>query len=138
LSAGMEDLREQFNHLTDLKPFPKIAESIGFYTAAFSNAELALWQVYGIVLGVGGMEAMVLLGEFQSFSSKLKAVDRFFTQVRPDIPLNKLIKHIFVEARAVNTFRNKLAHGQYQTDEKNTKLYLHAYATDPVKSRTLP
>jgi hypothetical protein len=91
----MEDLRERFNHLTDLRPFPKIAESIGFYTAAFSNAEFALWQVYGIVLGIDGMEAMVLLGEFQSFSTKLTAVERFFNKVRPDIPLNELIKQIF-------------------------------------------
>jgi hypothetical protein len=67
----MEDLRNRYNHLTDLRPFPKIAELIGYYTAAFSNAELALWQVYGVVLGVDGMEAMILLGELQSFSTKL-------------------------------------------------------------------
>ena len=134
----MEDLRKRYDCVTDQRPFPKIAELIGFYTAAFANAELALWQVYGVVLGVKEMEAMILLGELQSFSTKLKAVERFFIRVRPDIPLNGLIKHIFAQAGEVNAFRNKLAHGQYQTDEHNSKLYIQAFATDPVRSRIEP
>ena len=45
------------------------------------------------------MEAMISLGELQSFSIKLKAVERFFLRVRPDIPANELIKHIFIESK---------------------------------------
>jgi hypothetical protein len=132
----VEDLRLRFSRITDLVAFPEIARLIGIYTAQFGRMELVLWHAYGLVLNMEEDEAMILLGDLQSFAIKLTLVERYFLQKRNDMLGNYSIKLIFEQARIVNTFRNKIAHSQYLTDETNYKLFLQAFASDP--NRVIP
>jgi hypothetical protein len=132
----MEDLRKRFNEMTDLAPFPEIATLIGNYTAQFARFELSIWSAYGVVLGMEEDEVMVLIGDIQSFATKLTGVERFLLEKRNHIDFNLSIRKIFQSARQINTFRNKLVHGLYLTDKKRTAVYLLAFGTDP--NRQIP
>jgi hypothetical protein len=133
---AMEDLRKRFDEMTDLAPFPKIATLIGNYTAQFARFELSIWSAYAVVLGMEEDEVMVLIGDIQSFATKLTGVERFLLEKRNQINFNLSIRKIFQSARQINTFRNKLVHGLYLTYKKRTAVYLLAFGTDP--NRQIP
>jgi hypothetical protein len=129
-----EDIRKKYSYATDLSPFPEIAALIGRYTASFATAEIGLYQVYGIVLGMSEHDAMILLGAIQSFTARLEAVERLFLySEKVGMEYNLLLKQTLDASKLVNQFRNKLAHGTYVTDKERTTLYILAFATDPVR-----
>jgi hypothetical protein len=133
----MTDLRDQFNHTTDLSDFPEIAKLVGIYTARFASLELSTWNVYGFALGMTDTEAMWLLGDFFSFSSKMDAVERFVEVRRDKMPEADIIIGLFSEIRSINGFRNKLAHGIYLTDEVQTKVYISSHVTTPKYAKRI-
>jgi hypothetical protein len=132
--APRRDLREQFSITTNLQQFPEIARHVGLYTATFANAELPLWAIYSIILGMEDIEAIMLLGDIQSFTVKLSAVERIFVRRKDSFaPYAGIFETVFDLAKKVNKFRNKLAHGLYVTDESKSKVYIHAHQSDPKR-----
>jgi hypothetical protein len=134
----MADLRDKYNQLTHLDDFPEIARLVGEYVATFGDWELTLWHIYGIVLDMEEGDAMFLLGQIQSFSTRLECVKSFFQAKRADMTSNELINEILSGAKTINAFRNKLAHGVYLTDKEKSKVILRAYVTDPARSSNQP
>jgi hypothetical protein len=78
-------------------------------------------------------DAMILLGDLQSFSMKLTAIERFFLERKSHIEGNYSIKKILEKARSINSFQNKIAHSLYLTDKTHAKVFLLAFASDPNK-----
>jgi hypothetical protein len=81
---------------------------------------------------------MFLLGQIQSFGTRLSCVEKFFEERRNDMNCNLLIKQILTLTSEIPTFRNKIAHGLYITDESKSKVYLRTFVTDPRRSSSQP
>jgi hypothetical protein len=104
---------------------------VGVYMATFASFEYILWVVYGTVLGEAETSAMRLLGD-ESFKRRLDAIDRY-VEVRFDADAVKGFKHLFKTAVEINGFRNKLAHGLYQTDASQSIVVVDVYLADPKR-----
>ena len=132
-SFAMADLKDQYNRITRLNDFPEIARLIGIYIAHFGELELLIWHTYGIIIGLEEDDAMQLLGQIQSFSTRLEYVETFFKNRRSDMNSNSLVSEIFELTKKINMFRNKLVHGLYVTDGTKSKVYVSDRVTNPKR-----
>jgi hypothetical protein len=123
-------LRDHYNRITHLEDFPEIAILIGVYIAYFGEFEVSIWQTYAIVMGVEEVDAMQSLGK-RRFSEQLCHVENLFNEKSNDMNGNSLVGEILSLTKAINTFRNKIAHSMYVTDDTKSKVYLRPFVTDP-------
>jgi hypothetical protein len=116
--------------MDSLHAFPDLAQHVGQFVAAFATMERMIWCLYGKVIGSDDQGAIAMLGQIESFAIKLTAIQNFLPR-SPHITLKER-KHFydFLEAaRAINAFRNALAHGIYLSDDNGTKVEILTYAT---------
>jgi hypothetical protein len=117
--------------LSTLHEHPDIARHVGCYVATFSGLEMALWFLYAEILGTDFKGAVELLGEIQSFTVRLNAVERFAKHVNA-VDLGKYMAAL-EQARRVNTFRNLLMHGIYGISSITNELEIQSNGINPTK-----
>jgi hypothetical protein len=134
-SEPTEENKTEFVYSSELAEFPEIARFLGQYIAAFANFEAVLWLLFGILLGMSERRAMYLLGEIQSFSVRLNAMDRHSQQ--SELPTDKkaALRQIFNGAKDCNTFRNQVVHGQFLTNKEKSSVVVLEYPSNPTKKQ---
>lgn len=134
----MSDPQEPYTSWMDsLHAFPKLAEGVGQFMAAFASLERFLWELYGEILGANGNAAIAMLGHIESFAIKLTAIENFLPYCALTDQAKGQAATALERARGINTFRNTLAHGIYLSDENGTVVDVMAYATTTTRKPKL-
>ena len=106
---------------------------IGIFMGAYAGLELVLWKFYARILGHKDHNVAVdLLGNILSFSTRMDMIIRYLPHAPGGDKIRKRCVDLLTEARAINAFRNAIAHGLYFVRYDKT-LVVHTDLTNPIK-----
>jgi len=88
----------------------EIFATIGFLVCDFANFEGRLAPALALMINDNGDQASAILGQVDSFSFKWACVAGVAKTLKGKSPMAAAVLAIDADVRAVNSFRNKLAH----------------------------